>query len=123
MAAIVEPEKIGALLRSIEGYCGEPVTCLALTLIPYLFVRPIEFRTMEWDDVELFGPTPEWRIPWRRMKLRQPHIVPLSRQAAEILREGNRRRRPRWTHFNTSILNGRCRSKRRQSRRYGPSLR
>jgi integrase len=87
MAAIVEPAKIGALLRAIEAYRGEPLTRLALKLIPYLFVRPIEFRTMEWAHVQLHGTTPEWRIPWRRMKMREPHVVPLSRQASEILRE------------------------------------
>jgi integrase len=42
---------------------------------------------MEWDYLQLHGASPEWRVPWRRMKARQPHIVPLSRQAAEILRE------------------------------------
>jgi integrase len=87
MAAIVEPAKIGALLRSIEAYRGEPLTCLALKLLPYVFTRPIEFRTMECAHVQLHGAAPEWRVPWRRMKMRKPHIVPLSRQAAEILRE------------------------------------
>lgn len=87
MAAILEPEKIGALLRVIEAYRGEPLTRLALRLVPYIFPRPIEFRTMEWAHVQLHGASPEWRVPWRRMKMRTPHIVPLSRQAAEILRE------------------------------------
>jgi hypothetical protein len=87
MAAIVEPAKIGALLRSIEAYDGEPLTRLALKLIPYVFTRPIEFRTMEWAHVQLHGASPEWRVPWRRMKMRKLHIVPLARQAAEILRE------------------------------------
>ena len=87
LAAIIEPAKIGALLRSIDAYRGEPLTCLALKLMPYIFPRPIEFRTMEWAHVQLHGASPEWRVPWRRMKMREPHIVPLSRQAAEILRE------------------------------------
>lgn len=86
-AAIVEPVKIGALLRSIDGYRGDPLTRLALRLVPYLFPRPIEFRTMEWAHVRFHGPCPEWRVPWRRMKMREPHIVPLSRQAAALLRE------------------------------------
>jgi integrase len=42
---------------------------------------------MEWAHVQLHGVLPEWRVPWRRMKMREPHIGPLSRQAAEILRE------------------------------------
>lgn len=87
MAAIVDPIGIGGLLRTIEGYHGEPVTRLALRLVPYIFPRPIEFRTMEWSHINLEGATPEWRVPWRRMKMRDPHIVPLSRQAVAILRE------------------------------------
>jgi integrase len=51
---------------------------------------------MEWAHVQLHGASPEWRVPWRRMKMREPQIVPFSRQATEILREvrllsGNRR--------------------------------
>jgi len=87
MAAILDPVKIGELLRSIDGYRGEPVTRLALKLKPYLFPRPIEFRTMEWSQLNLDGDTPDWRVPWRRMKMRDPHVVPLSRQAVSILRE------------------------------------
>jgi integrase len=87
MAAIVDPIGIGGLLRAIEGYHGEPLTRLALRLVPYIFPRPIEFRTMEWAQINLNGQTPEWRVPWRRMKMRDPHIVPLSRQAVAILRE------------------------------------
>lgn len=87
MATITEPEKIGSLLRSIEGYHGEPITRLALKLRPYVFTRPIEFRTMEWAHLNLDSDTPDWRVPWKRMKMRDPHIVPLSRQAVAILRE------------------------------------
>jgi len=71
----------------MSGYAGEPLTRLGMNLDPYIFPRPIEFRTMEWEDVTLDGPSPEWRVPWRRMKMRNPHIVPLSRQAVAILRE------------------------------------
>ena len=42
---------------------------------------------MEWAHLQLHGASPEWRVPWRRMKMRAPHIVPLSRQATDILRE------------------------------------
>jgi hypothetical protein len=82
MAAIIEPLQIGQLLRSMAGYAGEPLTRLALNLVPYIFPRPIEFRMMEWAHIALDGPAPEWSVPWRRMKMRNPHIVPLSRQAA-----------------------------------------
>jgi integrase len=85
MATIVEPQKIAMLLRASDGYRGDRITQLALKLAPLLFPRPIEFRTMEWEHITLDGPTPEWRVPWRRMKMRDPHIVPLSRQAVQIL--------------------------------------
>jgi integrase len=86
MAAIIEPAKLGGLLRSIDGYRGERVTQLALKLVPLIFPRPIEFRTMEWAQLSLDGDAADWRVPWRRMKMRDPHIVPLSRQAVAILR-------------------------------------
>ena len=87
IAAIVDPEQVGELLRAIDSYRGDPVTRLALRLLPYTFPRPVELRTMEWSHVRFVGVAPEWRVPWRRMKTRLPHIVPLSRQAAAILRE------------------------------------
>lgn len=87
MAAIIEPRKTGALLRAIDHYHGNDVTCLALKLAPLIFPRPINFRTMEWSQLQLEGPEPEWRVPWKRMKMRDPHIVPLSRQAVSIIRQ------------------------------------
>jgi integrase len=65
----------------------EKLTRLALELVPYIFPRPIEFRHMEWSQIRLHGVSPEWRVSWPRMKMREPHIVPLSRQAVAILRE------------------------------------
>ena len=58
MAAIVEPARTGALLRAIEVYPGEPLTRLALKLMPYIFPRPIEFRTMEWAQCNCTAPPP-----------------------------------------------------------------
>jgi integrase len=57
----------------------------ALKLAPLVFVRPGELRQAEWSEIGLDAV--EWRIPARKMKMREPHFVPLSRQAAEILRE------------------------------------
>ena len=51
-----------------------------------MFVRPTELRAAEWTEMNLDGEQPEWRIPAERMKMRETHIVPLSRQAVEILR-------------------------------------
>lgn len=82
-AAITEPKAIGQLLRAIEGYTGQPVTHAALKLAPLVFVRPGELRQAEWLEIDLEAA--EWRIPAQRMKMREMHIVPLSRQAVEIL--------------------------------------
>jgi len=87
-AAVVEPKAVGELLRAIGGYAGEPVTCAALRLAPLVFVRPGELRRAEWVEIDL--ERAEWRIPAARMKMREAHIVPLSRQAVEILRDLHR---------------------------------
>jgi integrase len=82
-AAVTEPEEVGALLRSLYDYQGTfPVQC-ALKLAPLVFVRPGELRQALWADIDLDGA--EWR--YHVSKTDQPHIVPLSTQAVDILRE------------------------------------
>ena len=83
-AAITNPGRVGELLRAIDGYQGEPATAAALKLAPLTFVRPGELRGGEWREIDLDGA--EWRIPGERMKMGDEHVVPLSRQAVEILR-------------------------------------
>ncbi len=84
-ATITEPKKIGQLLRSLDGYEGYfPLRC-ALRLAPLVFVRPTELRAAEWSEINFAEK--EWRIQAHRMKMKQQHIVPLSRQALEILEE------------------------------------
>jgi len=82
-AAIIEPAKLGGLLRAIDGYQGDAVTRLALQLAPHLFVRPGELRQARWEELNLAAAT--WMIPAEKMKMRRPHAVPLSRQALAIL--------------------------------------
>jgi integrase len=84
-AAVTDPAKVGELLRAIEGYCGNPATSHALKLAAMTFVRPGELRRAQWSEFDLDNA--EWRIPAARMKMRDSHIVPLSRQAVELLRE------------------------------------
>ena len=84
-AAVLEPEKVGHLLRNIDNYEGYfPLVC-ALKLAPLVFTRPTELRAAQWQEFDLEAG--EWRIPAERMKMRRQHIVPLSRQALSILRE------------------------------------
>jgi integrase len=84
-AAQTDPKAIGALLRALWSYQGTFIVQCALRLGPYLFVRPGELRKAEWSEIDLDAA--EWRIPALKMKMRDPHIVPLTRQAADILRE------------------------------------
>ena len=84
-ASVTDPVRVGELLRAIDGYYGNPVTMLALKLAPLVFVRPGELRAAEWSEFDLANA--EWRIPGARMKMGEPHIVPLARQAVAILRE------------------------------------
>ncbi|RQW27247.1 DUF4102 domain-containing protein [Rhodobacteraceae bacterium CH30] len=84
-ASIIDPEELGELLRKLYGYKGSfEVTC-ALKIAPHVFVRPGELRTARWDEIDF--ETGRWEIPGERMKMRQPHVVPLSRQVLDILKE------------------------------------
>ncbi|WP_126176985.1 tyrosine-type recombinase/integrase [Tsuneonella rigui] len=85
LAAILEPKRVGELLRAIDGYEGQPITQIAIQLSPYVFVRPGELRRAEWCEIDLDAAV--WRIPASKMKGRQEHAVPLSRQAIELLRQ------------------------------------
>ena len=84
-AAILEPRKVGELLRAIEGYEGNAVTLFGLQLSALLFVRPGELRKAEWTEIDFDAAV--WRIRAERMKGRVEHAVPLSRQAIALLRE------------------------------------
>ena len=84
-ASIIEPKRVAELLRAIDSYQGFFATKCALQLAPLVFVRPGELRKAQWPEIDL--DKGEWRITAERMKMREQHIVPLSRQAVEILCE------------------------------------
>lgn len=84
-AAIVDPQRVGELLRAIEGYVGQPETWAALRLAPLVFLRPGELRGAQWAEIDLEAA--EWRVPGERMKMGEQHLVPLATQAIAILRE------------------------------------
>ena len=85
LAAITDPKEVAPLLMAIDGYAGSFVVKCALQLAPLLFVRPGELRQAEWSEVDF--ESAEWTIPGGKMKMRQPHLVPLSAQAVAILKE------------------------------------
>jgi integrase len=82
-AAITEPKQVAEILRAIDGYEGSLTVRCALRLAPLVFVRPGELRKAEWADINLNKA--EWR--YIVTKTDTQHIVPLSRQAVEILNE------------------------------------
>jgi integrase len=84
-AAILDPAKLGELLRAIGEYEGAPITCLAMQIAPHVMVRPGELRQATWDEFDLEAKI--WRITAERMKMRRVHAVPLSDQVVAYLRE------------------------------------
>lgn len=82
-ATITDPPAVGALLRALDAYTGDPSICHALRLLPYVFVRSCELREAAWEEISL--EKAEWLIPAERMKMKRPHLIPLSRQAVAIL--------------------------------------
>lgn len=84
-AAILEPEKLGQLLRAIDDFECYPVTKLALKIAPHIFVRPGELRHGDWSEIDWEKAV--WTIPAGKMKARRTHAVPLSRQVLELFRE------------------------------------
>jgi len=85
MPAITDPDKIGELLRAMDGYQGHFITRCALRLAPLVFVRPGELRKAEWREINF--EKAEWKIPAEKMKMRSPHMIPLSKQSITILKE------------------------------------
>lgn len=82
-AAPTDPREVAPLLRAIDGFQGSFVVKCAMQLAPLLFVRPGELRHAEWAEIDLEAA--EWNIPAAKMKMGVPHLVPLPRQAVEIL--------------------------------------
>ncbi|MEO5813183.1 MAG: integrase arm-type DNA-binding domain-containing protein, partial [Rhodanobacter sp.] len=93
-AAIKDRRGVGELMRSIDAYGGSYVTQCALKLSALTFVRPGELRHAEWSELDI--ESAQWHIPAAKMKMGEPHIVPLASQALAIIEDlravtGNRR--------------------------------
>jgi integrase len=84
-ASLTRPEDIAGLLRAIDDFGGTFVVKNALWVIAYTFLRPGEVRRIEWSEVNF--ESQEIHIPEEKMKKRRPHIVPMSKQVVEILRQ------------------------------------
>lgn len=84
-AAITDPKELGGLIRALDTLDGNFVVQSALFLTAYTWCRPGEVQKAEWT--EFFLDEALWRIPPERMKMGREHLVPLPRQAVEILRK------------------------------------
>jgi integrase len=81
--ARIDAKELPGLLRAIEVYQGTQVTRLAMKLMALTFVRTSELIGAKWAEFDMEAA--RWHIPAERMKMRDPHIVPLAAQAIEVL--------------------------------------
>ncbi|MDO9392966.1 MAG: integrase arm-type DNA-binding domain-containing protein [Methylotenera sp.] len=85
MAAVIDPTSVAALLRAIDGFKGGFTVQCALKLAPLFFARPGELRRAKWKEIDF--EKKEWRYIASKSKSKELHIVPLSMQAIEVLKE------------------------------------
>ncbi|MES2977405.1 MAG: integrase arm-type DNA-binding domain-containing protein [Pseudomonadota bacterium] len=82
--ARISGKELPDLLRHIDAYQGAAMTRLAMKLMAMTFVRTTELIGARWEEFDLEGA--RWDIPADRMKMKTPHIVPLSVQAVNVLK-------------------------------------
>lgn len=89
--AILDPKRVGEMMKAIKHYKGGPIVRAALQLTPLVYQRPGNMRMMEWSELDLEGAT--WTIPSAKMKRSvkekangEAHVIPLPTQALTLLR-------------------------------------
>lgn len=92
MAAILDPQKVGGLLRDIDHYEGTIHTRIALSIAIRIFQRPGNIRLMQWgwidfDNAMLTIPPADMKRNKHGKQYGKPHLVPLSRQVIALLKE------------------------------------
>lgn len=85
MASVTDPDRVAEILRMFDGFKGTFEVQCALKLAPLVFTRPGELRRAKWEHINL--DLALWSIPAEEMKMREPHLVPLSSQAVQVLSE------------------------------------
>ena len=81
----IPPAELPDLLKAMEKYKGDVLTKSAMKLLALTFVRTGELIGAKWNEIDWLKE--EWHIPKERMKMRRPHVVPLSSQALTKLKE------------------------------------
>ena len=83
MAAPTDPMDVGGYLRAFDSFRGTMVVSVAIRLLPLVFVRPGELRTMRWEHIDIDAR--EWR--YTTSKTGTDHLVPLASQSLALLEE------------------------------------
>mgnify|MGYP003599787576 CR=1 FL=1 len=78
-------DELPAFLEALAAYSGSPITRLATEILMLTGVRTIELRMAEWKEFDFDKRV--WEVPVERVKMRRPHLVPLSDQVVAALRE------------------------------------
>lgn len=84
-AALTDPIKVGRMVNAISGYEGHAQVRLGMLFLAHTFVRTVEMRSAEWDWID--WPKRVLRIPAGVIKMKRPHVVPLSPQVLALLGE------------------------------------
>lgn len=82
--ACIQPSELPELLKAMDSYKGDPLTVAAMKMLALTFVRTGELIGAKWEEID--WNREEWHIPSERMKMKRPHMVPLSRQALAQLK-------------------------------------
>lgn len=86
-AALTTADGFARVVRACWSYTGQPTTATGLKLLALTACRPGEVRAMEWAEINMDASSgPTWIVPADRAKMRRDHVVPLSRQAVELLK-------------------------------------
>lgn len=81
----VPPEEVPQLLRAMDSYQGSPIIKTLMWVLAYTGLRTFEARYAEWTEFDFKKRV--WKVPGPRMKMKEPHSVPLSDQVLRILHE------------------------------------
>ncbi len=102
----LSPTEIQDLQKSLKAFKGQRITGIALELMMLTFLRTVELRGATWEEIDFENAV--WTVPAERMKKKGvgDHMVPLSRQSLELLKElkeitGGLQSRPHWLFPNT----------------------
>lgn len=81
----LQASELGQFIEAVKNYSGSKVTQNATLILMYTGVRTIELRAAEWQEFDFTNGL--WQIPKERMKMRRPHLVPLSNHVKAMLLE------------------------------------